>query len=258
MNLLELGLQKLDSENKEFHILSDTNCDFLHKIPDNNTKRLRDILQLFLLKQTITDCTRVTSATKTLIDHHITNDERKLLRSGVLDICISDHNMIYAIRKNSIPRGPPKIIEIRSYKRFNNQAFITDLEKQKWEDLSFIRDPNIYWRKWLELFMEILDKHAPLHHKKIRNKSAPWLTQDIKRAMLQRNHFKKVSNRSGDPADWDKYESARNQVNLAIKKGKSEFFRGKIESNVNNPKDMWKVLNELTARKKKTNTDQPD
>ena len=34
-------------------------------------------------------------------------------------------------------------------------------------------DLNAIWEIWKNLFLDVLDKHAPLQHKKIRSKKGP-------------------------------------------------------------------------------------
>ena len=42
---------------------------------------------------------------------------------------------------------------------------------QHWENLCFFaEDPNTKWEIWKKLFLEVLNRHAPLQHKKIRAK----------------------------------------------------------------------------------------
>ena len=61
-------------------------------------------------------------------------------------------------------------------KNFNESKCIEELYKQHWEYIYFFcTDPNAVWELWRELFLEILNKHAPLQHKKIKsNKSLDY------------------------------------------------------------------------------------
>jgi hypothetical protein len=56
-------------------------------------------------------------------------------------------------------------------KKFDHQKFVKDLRRQPWENVYFFaEDPNAMWEIWKELFLEVLNNHAPLQHKKIRTK----------------------------------------------------------------------------------------
>ena len=52
-------------------------------------------------------------------------------------------------------------------KHFDEIKFLNDLLSQHWEYVYFFgKDPNNTWEIWKELFLEVLDKHAPLQQKK--------------------------------------------------------------------------------------------
>ena len=58
-------------------------------------KKYKEFLSTFGLKQLIRSPTRVTCGTSSLIDHVLTNTEEKNSQSGVLEIGISDHQLIF-------------------------------------------------------------------------------------------------------------------------------------------------------------------
>ena len=63
-------------------------------------------------------------------------------------------------------------------KNFNENKFISELMQQHWEYIyCCAEDPNAMWEIWKSIFLEMLDKHAPLQHKKLRSKKVPWITR---------------------------------------------------------------------------------
>ena len=95
-------LGKLDSENVEHFLLGDLNCDMQSK--DNaNVKALLNITDIYGLEQLINEPTRITPTTSTLIDLIFTNRAENVYCSGVSHVAISDHSLVYAYRKISIP-----------------------------------------------------------------------------------------------------------------------------------------------------------
>ena len=158
-------IKMIDDENKELHILGDLNCNMLKNVTNQPTKTLNEILETYQLSQLITEPTRIIANSCTLIDHHITSTPEKIVRSGVIHTGISDHSLIYGIRKiNSVlnTRKKAKKIEIRNMQRFNGQRFNEDLLTQPWERIVLERDTDSMWACWKELFMAVLDKHAPI------------------------------------------------------------------------------------------------
>ena len=63
-------IKSIDDENKELHILGDLNCNLLNTVSDQPTKTLKAILEIYQLSQLITEATRITNISCTLIDHY--------------------------------------------------------------------------------------------------------------------------------------------------------------------------------------------
>ena len=59
---------KLDSENVEYFVLGDMNCDMITTRYDNDTSKLRSIADVYGLEQLISEPTRITPTSSTLID----------------------------------------------------------------------------------------------------------------------------------------------------------------------------------------------
>ena len=87
------------------------------------------IYQTYQLSQLIDEPRRTTSESSTLIDILITNNKETIVHSGVYPLSISDHCLIYAVRKAGISKNKPKFITTRSFKHFNEEKFKTDLIK---------------------------------------------------------------------------------------------------------------------------------
>ena len=215
------------------------------------TKTLNEILETYQLSQLITEPTRITANSCTLIDHHITSTPEKIARSGVIHTGISDHSLIYGIRKiNPVlnTRKKAKKIEITNMKRFNSQRFNEDLLTQPWEQIVLERDTDSMWACWKELFMAVLDKHAPIQQIRKRAYSYPWITADVKQLIFDRDKKKRKAIITKQSADWDVYKTFKNRVNIAIRHAKAEYYRNKIAQQNKNPKEAWKTINNLLGR----------
>ena len=100
-------LKCLDSDDREIMLLGDTNCDFKSS-KNPNTKKLKQLYSEYQLQQMITDYIRVAvttdeigenSTSKSLIGHFSTNRAKYIVKSGVVQLGMVDHYMIYAVRK---------------------------------------------------------------------------------------------------------------------------------------------------------------
>ena len=74
---------KLDSENIEYYVLGDLNCNMAATKFDNSTNILSNIAEVYGLDQLITEYTRITDKSSTLIDLIFTNTPDRVVCSGV-------------------------------------------------------------------------------------------------------------------------------------------------------------------------------
>ena len=74
---------------------------------------------------------------KLLLMYLLPNKEDNISHSGVYTLSISDHNLIYAVRKIGLPREQPKFIQSRNFKHFNEDNFLTDLKNASWPVINF-------------------------------------------------------------------------------------------------------------------------
>ncbi len=101
---------------------------------------------LFQFKQLlITEATQITITSQTLIDHIYTNRRENIVNSGVITTGLSDHRLVFCVRRAHKVTTEPKYINTRSYKKFNKVAFLKDLEVIPWSCIEAFDDVNDIW-----------------------------------------------------------------------------------------------------------------
>ena len=180
---------------------------------DSYTMHLINILETYQLTQLISEPTRVTSSTSTLIDLFVMNKKKSIVHSGVYSLAVSDHYLIFAIRKIGVLRQSPRYVETRYFKKWKANAFISDLRNSR-KPITDSDSSNVNenWSKWKCSFLDILNKQAPKRGIKVRNKPAPWLNSEIKKEMFTRDSLKRKATKSGSQNGWSPYKHARNAV----------------------------------------------
>ena len=247
----------MDSENKEIILIGDYNCDW-SRLDSNSanaqTNKLSGIAQTFQFQQLISDPTRITANSKTLIDLAFTNKPELINGSGVIHLGISDHSLIYKQKKISVPRKEPKVIKSRNFKHYNSNNFKSDFSTYLYDQIfcDTMLDPNIMWENWKTIFLSVADFHAPERTKKVRSEYAPWITENIKQTMHRRYFLKKKAVKSGSKHFHDAYKRTRNYLNRLIKNTKAIYFKKTLNDCDNNSKKMWKTINKLTNKQSKT------
>ena len=99
--------------------MGDLNCNLLSEVVSKNSSHLLNIIDIYGLTQLITEPTRVTPYSSTLIDLCQTNSPDKISESGVINIGISDHSAIYLTRKvTHVRSNMHKTVEVRQLKNF--------------------------------------------------------------------------------------------------------------------------------------------
>lgn len=247
-------IKKCDIENKELFVLGDLNCDWNKSPLDNHTQKLKSMCELYQLRQIIDEPTRVTKSSATQIDLILVNNLENISSFGVIEIGISDHSLIYAV-KNLVPLKGQRICrEVRNFKNFNVRLFLEDLSRIPWEIVNQFDDPNDSWQVWKSFFTEILDIHAPILRKYIKTKRIPWINASIKLLMRERDFHKMMFKKFNSETHWEKYRSIRNKISAEIKNLKADYFTTKISECLQhrNVKKSWSLINNLLGKNAKS------
>ena len=251
-DIFETLIGKLDSENIEYHLLGDLNCNVSAPVFDHSTRVLTEITDLFNLHQLVDEPTRITQTSSTTIDLIFTNDPEKVVCSGVSHVGISDHGLIYFYRKVSVGFSSKghTTINCRNFKNFDVNEFRSDINTQNWDGIKMFDNPNQMWHVWKTMFNDVVERHAPLRKKRVRSSNSPWITADLKERMRQRDILKIKAIQSKHPHDWAIFKATRNSVNSEIKQVKEFYYQKAFSESQGNPKKTWGIINEITSRKR--------
>ena len=109
-------------------------------------------------------------------------------------------------------------------------------------------DPNEALEQWYCLFNNVLDIHMPFKTRRVKIQHQPeteWFSASISSAIKQRNNLHRQAVRYNTELHWREYRLARNQVVHLIRKAKRDFYRNYINCNLDNPKNLWKIIRNL-------------
>ena len=151
-------------------------------------------------KQLIENATRTTTDTMTLIDHLATTKPESISGKGVIPCGVSDHDAIFLIRSMKIPRvkKSPLVRMVRKFKKFDNDSFLKELSMVHFNETENVTsDPNQMWLLWKNLFLNKLDKHAPISEIRIRGNNLPYITAEMRKLIRTRDYLKKKANKTG-------------------------------------------------------------
>ena len=78
----------------------------------------------------------------TLIDHFWHNRDDLYSTSGVLEVGISDHELIFCARKK-LKSNHVEFVWTRTYRKFNELAFLCDIHRADWSSILRCADTNL-------------------------------------------------------------------------------------------------------------------
>ena len=114
------------------------------------------------MKELISISTRVTSKTATLIDHVLTNSSQKLIKCSVIELVISDHDLVYCKKKiPSLKLNKHNDISIRSMKNYTKEKFLELLIKTDFPDYTTFTCLNKGYRDFIFKVKEVIDLLCP-------------------------------------------------------------------------------------------------
>ena len=176
------------------------------------------IADVYGLQQLISEPTRITPTSSTLIDLAYANCADKIACSGVRHTAISDHSMVFPYRKlalNGMSSGN-STITYRNFRKFDRKSFRNDISSQSWENVYAFSSPNEMWQVWKHTFLAIANKYAPLRTKRVRARTSPCITSGIKGSMHKRDIIKIIAIESNALNYWVLYKRQRNVTNTSI------------------------------------------
>ena len=231
-------------EQHRFSYLGDLNANLLPFSRNKEKQELKKFATSHDLTQLITEATRVSETSQTLLDVILVNNDRRITDSGVVPVSRSDHYLVYCVLKAGVIKAPPKTIEYRSYKNFDVNTFLAGLNSVPWHIIENEEDIDDAVFIWNQLFSEIADLHAPVKRRRIRGVPLPWLNDKISEAMKDRDfHHRKAV-------------KLRNRVNRGVKAAKSRYYRDLILEAKGDSGKIWQAVNEVSSRKTKSSSPQ--
>ena len=228
---------------KPIFILGDFNDDCLNR--GNHINKVCKILNLW---QIIDKPTRITQHSSTLLDLIITNSINMIIQSDVTPSPIADHEMV-SILINI--RKPKKGVAVRTYrcrKNYSSDIFCNLLlnETTRLNTILTTDDVDKQVGILTEIFNSCLNKCAPVVTKEIFRPFAPWIDQDLKRIINEKNklQLELKQNRSNIALDTQFKRSKKNTEKL-ISNAKRDHFRNRFHESKGNSGATWKVVGEL-------------
>ena len=107
-------MEKDNLDKCDFVLLGDLTANMLPYSRKKEKQELKKFAISHDLTQLITEATRVTETSQTLLDVILVNNDHRINDYGVVPVPLSDHYLVYCVFKAGVTKAPPKTIEYRS------------------------------------------------------------------------------------------------------------------------------------------------
>ena len=218
---------------------------------DIDTRKLMCVTDIYCLQQLITGSTRITPTSATLIDVIFTNCPDRIVCSGVRQISISDHSIVFAYRKlfiNGTSRGH-NVITHNNFRKLIRESFRNDFASQSWDQIYCSTNLNDMWLQWKRLFLPIVHKHASLRIMRVRVRSSPWITSELRKRIMIEIFLKFKAYKINDPNDWTQFKKLRDIVNSEFRLAKQAYYQNSFNQYTGDSRKTWQTINELASSK---------
>ena len=151
------------------------------------------------------------------------------------------------IFRSTFIKLPPKIIRYRSYKTFNKQNFIHELDQKLIKD--DICKIDYSYSKLTETFSEVLEKHAPTKSKTISANQVPFMNKELSKFIMNKSRMKNKYLKWPCRVNYLAYKKIKNKSNSLVKKSKKMYFQENANEGSASSKSFWNTVKPFISSK---------
>ena len=259
----QVTLETLNNSNSLYYVGGDFNINLMNCTRKGNKtiKTYVDMIYSLGCIPLITNPTRITETSSSIIDHLYTNNISHKTDSFVILHNLTDHLPILASSYFKTIEKKSNSGYFRDTKEFQVDNFVEDLYKNIASvNLSDALSVNDYFADFISQFSTTLEIHAPMRkftrkEKKLQTK--PWLSKEILTSIRYRNKLYRQCLNEQKPSLWEKYKKYRNKVTRMKEQAKKIHFQNVISKNKQNTAKLWKTINDLLHHKNKKSNRMP-
>lgn len=236
-------LELLASRPSPFIICGDFNIQI--DVESANTKNFLELLNSWELNQHVDFFTHDRDHT---LDFLLTQSSNNLVSTTQKSDWFCDHCCILATLNtfvSSVENVAP--ITYRAFHLINLNDFKQDIVDS---DLCKNSDstPHGLYNQYHSTLSALLDKHAPLKTKNLKQKSDLLINPKIIQAKKDKRQLERKWRKFKTPYDRSRFRKQVNYCNLLIRSEKNRQYKERIASGSDNPKKLWQELNHILHR----------
>ena len=193
--------------------------------------------------QCVTGATRIERGQpKSGLDHLYSNRSEKLSSVQTFFTGVSDHKLLKVTRFSKSFKQLPRFVKKRTFKNFDEELFKDRIRVCGFEDIYSCQNVEEAAKLLTDKVTDVLDDMAPIKKFQTRTNYAPWLNDDTKHLIAERNAAQQRASQTDNPEDWRAFRSLRNQVIGRSRVNKKKWEEQKLDPKENSSTDIWKTV----------------
>nr|CAH7767839.1 unnamed protein product [Callosobruchus chinensis] len=224
-------------------ILGDVNVDMMST---NNI--IFECFNSYNFAQLITEPTRVTNQSATLIDPIFVSEPVSVCSSGLINAdMISDHHLVFCKLRVPKHKFKQKYITYRDFKNFDEEKFYADLLLIPWYDIIYLQHIDEKVAAFTDYIHLLFNKHAPTRTVRVSKPHCPWLTDVVKKIMNLRDIALREFKLHRTEEKYNYYKEMRNLALASLRREKQAYLETMYRQK--NQVKFWKTLKRLNIQK---------
>ena len=188
---------------------------------------------------------------ETLINVIFTSNPAITVDSGIVKTRISDHYLVFAVLNLRMPKPQAIYVVTRSYKHYDPQSFLSDLNKIPRYENILSDDVDEKLPHFNKAFYRVLDNHAPIKKIKIKHRRCPFINEEIKEKMPKRDQAHRIARETVALVHWQYYRDCRNDVKRVLREAEKKYVQNEVKNNQSSS-ERWKVIRNCIPTREKS------
>ena len=180
---------------------------------------MKEFCSLNGLKNLINEPTCYKNSEKpTWIDLIPTNQPTLFQHNTILDTGLYDFHLFTVTEfKINFQKCKPHIFTYRNYKNYDNDVFSSEIQSS-----CSLNEMDLGLFK--ESIFCIFNKHGPIRKKYLRANEAPFITKELRNAIMKRSRYRNKFLKDKSPTSRENYKIQRNLCKKLLRKTKKSYF----------------------------------
>ena len=228
-------------------LIGDLNYDMLS---NKRSRTITDLMDNFNFLNLIKEPTCFkNSENPTLIDLILTNSPSFTCNSSVINCSISDfHSIILTCIREQIKPRCTSQVKFRSYKNFDETIFNEELYNTSFDRAYTSDNIDEIYIEHNNIFTEILDRHAPIKHKKPKKNPPPYMNSRYRKIIYQTRQAHNQYLQCKSQSNWEKYRQLRNLKTKIKRESIKTYFMERCGEGPKS-KNFWPTIKPFLSQK---------